>query len=180
MKRMIQLLLVAVWAVAAFALPGPTSDAPQMRMLASPSGNPLGISNSKHGVAILGASNMKPGESVVGTVTLTNTGSVDADLALQRRNLKDTVGTGGGALSEALDLKVQNVTGATPATVYSGRLAAMPTVDLGSFPKKATGQTYRFTVTLPQSAGDRFEKATTRVDYVWVQTKSNGNGPKGK
>jgi spore coat-associated protein N len=178
--RIAQLAVVAGWAFAALTVPTPISESGGIEMLASPSGNPLGIANSKNGVAILGASNMKPGESVIGTVTLTNTGSVDSDLALQRRNLKDTAGTGGGALSEVLELKVQNVTGATPATVYNGRLATMPNVNLGSFPKKTTGQTYRFTVTLPQSAGDRYEKATTRVDYVWVQTKSNGNGPKNK
>ena len=149
-------------------------------MLASPSGTPLGLSNSKNGVAVLGASNLTPGASTTGTVKLTNTGSVDADLALQRKNLRDTVGPNGGTLSEVLHLSIQNVTTPSPVTVYSGRLATMPNVDLGFFPKKATGQTYRFTVTLPQTAGDRYERATTRVDYVWVQTKSTGHGPKGK
>lgn len=178
--RLAQLTLVTAWLVAAVSLPGPAADGPGLEMLASPSGNPLGLSNSKNGVAILGASNMKPGGSTNGTVTLTNTGSVDSDLALQRQNLHDTAGPNGGALSEVLQLKVENVTKATPTTIYSGKLSTMPNVNLGAFPKKAPGQTYRFTVTLPKTAGDRYESATTRVDYVWVQTKSNGNGPKGK
>jgi hypothetical protein len=179
--RLVQLALVAAWATAAILLPAPASEGPGLRMLASPAGNPLGLSNSKNGLAILGASNMKPGSSTTGTVTLTNTGSVDSDLALQRRNLTDTAGPNGGSLSEVLQLQVQDVTNAAaPTNVYSGRLATMPNVSLGSFPKKAPGRTYRFTVTLPQSAGDRYEGATTRVDYVWTQAKSNGNGPKGK
>jgi hypothetical protein len=180
MRRAIQLVLIAAWAVTAVVLPGPTSGAPEMKVVVAPGGDPLGLSNSKNGVAILGASNMTPGDSTTGTVTLTNTGSVDSDLALQRQGLKDTVGPNGGSLSEVLQLQIQNVTGATPTTVYNGRLATMPTVNLGSFPKKAAGQTYRFTVTLPKSAGDRYERATTKVDYVWTQTKSTGNGPKGK
>ena len=178
--RLAQLAVVAAWLVAAVSIPSPMAEGPALEMLASPSGNPLGLSNSKNGVAVLGASNLTPGASTTGTVTLTNTGSVDAELALQRKNLHDSASPNGGALSEVLQLTVQNVTTPSPVTVYSGRLATMPTVNLGAFPKKATGQTYRFTVTLPQSAGDRYERAMTRVDYVWVQTKSTGNGPKGK
>ena len=178
--RLAQLAVIAAWVVAAVSLPAPVAGGPALEMLASPSGNPLGQSNSKNGVAVLGASNLTPGASTTGTVKLTNTGSVDAELALQRKNLRDTAGPNGGALSEVLQLTVQNVTTPSPVTVYSGRLATMPTVDLGAFPKKATGQTYRFTVTLPRTAGDRYERATTRVDYVWVESKSTGNGPKGK
>lgn len=178
--RLAQLAVIAAWVVAAVSLPAPGAEPPALEMLASPSGNPLGLSNSKNGVAVLGASNLTPGASTTGTVKLTNTGSVDADLALQRKNLRDIAGPNGGALSEVLQLTVQNVTTPSPVTVYSGRLATMPTVNLGSFPKKAAGQTYRFTVMLPQSAGDRYERATTRVDYAWVESKSTGNGPKGK
>ena len=178
--RLAQLTLIAAWAVAALVLPAPMAKGPAMELLASPNGNPLGLSNSKNGVAVLGASNMLPGASTSGTVTLTNTGNVDSDLALQKQSLRDTVAPGGGALSEVLQLQIQNVTKPTPVTIYNGRLATMPNVSLGSFPKKAAGQTYRFTVTLPRTAGDRYERATTRVDYVWIQTKSNGNGPKGK
>lgn len=178
--RIAQLGLIAAWLVVAFVVPAPVAKGPAMKMLASPNGNPLGLSNSKNGVAVLGASNMLPGSSTTGTVTLTNTGSVDSDLALQKQNLVETAGPNGGKLSEVLQLHVQNITKPSPVTIYNGRLSTMPNVALGAFPKKAPGQTYRFTVTLPRSAGDRFERATTRIDYVWVQTKSNGNGPKGK
>jgi hypothetical protein len=178
--RLAQLGLVIAWVAAAISIPAPMPEQPALEMLASPSGNPLGLSNSKNGVAVLGASNLTPGASTTGTVTLTNTGSVDGVLALRRGSLRDTRGPGGGALSEVLQLTVQKVTTSSPVTVYSGRLATMPDVNLGSFPKKAPGQTYRFTVALPRTATDRYERATTRVDYVWVESKSNGNGPKGK
>lgn len=178
--RLVQAALVVTWVAGALALPGPTDDRQELRMLAAPSGNPLGLSNSKNGVAILGASNMRPGDSATGTVTLTNTGNVDSELSLQKANLRDTAGPGGGPLSEVLQLQLQDVTKPVPVTLYSGRLATMPPIALGAFPKKAAGRTYRFTVTLPRSAGDRYERSTARVDYVWTQTKSNGNGPKGK
>jgi spore coat-associated protein N len=178
--RLLQLGLVGTWLAVALALPSPMADDPRLEMLAAPSGNPLGLSNSKNGVAVLGASNMRPGDTATGTVTLTNTGNVDSDLSLQKTNLRETAGPGGGVLSEVLQLQVQNVTKPTPVILYNGRLATMPALPLGAFPKKAAGQTYRFTVTLPSSAGDRYEQASTRVDYVWTQTKSNGNGPKNK
>jgi hypothetical protein len=178
--RLLQLGLVGTWVAVALALPSPMADDPRLEMLAAPSGNPLGLSNSKNGVAVLGASNMRPGDRASGTVTLTNTGNVDSDLSLQKANLRETVGSGGGVMSEVLQLQIQNVTKPTPVTLYDGRLATMPVLPLGAFPKKAAGQTYRFTVTLPPSAGDRYERSTTRVDYAWTQTKSNGNGPKGK
>jgi hypothetical protein len=179
-KRLLQLGLVGTWLAVALALPGPMPDDPRLELLAAPSGNPLGLSNSKNGVAVLGASNMRPGDATTGTVTLTNTGNVDSELSLQKSNLHETAGTGDGVLSEVLQLQVQNVTRPTPVTLYDGRLATMPALPLGAFPKKAPGQTYRFTVTLPSSAGDRYEQASTRVDYVWTQTKSNGNGPKNR
>ena len=178
--RALQLGLVVTWLAVALALPSPMPDDQRLELLAAPSGNPLGLSNSKNGVAVLGASNMRPGDSTTGTVTLTNTGNVDSELSLQKSNLRETAGTGGGVLSEVLQLHLQNVTKPVPVTLYDGRLAAMPAVSLGAFAKKTAGQTYRFTVTLPNSAGDRYEQASTRVDYVWTQTKSNGNGPKSK
>lgn len=177
--RLVQLALVGAWLFAALALPAPTPEAPGLEMLASPHGEPLGLSNSKDGVAVLGASNMLPGSSTQGTVTLTNTGNVDSELELRKQNVSDSAGAGGGELSEVLDLRIENVTGAAPATIYDGPLATMPNVALGSFPKKQPGQTYRFTVTLPSGAGDAYQGSSTSVDYVWVQTKSNGNGPKG-
>lgn len=178
--RLVRAALIVTWAAAALSLPGPADDRPTLRMLAAPSGNPLGLSNSKNGVAVLGASSMRPGDSASGTVTLTNTGNVDSELALQRANLRDTAGPGGGALSEVLQLQLLDVTKPAPVTLYNGPLATMPPIALGAFPKKAAGRTYRFTVTLPRTTGDRYERSTASVDYVWTQTKSNGNGPKGK
>jgi spore coat-associated protein N len=183
------LALTALMAVAAalVALVAATTT-PDLgaRLAASPNGNPLGISNSKNGVAILTATGMLPGTTRSGTVTLTNSGSVDADFTLDKARLVDTPGPHGGLLSRALDLRIEHVTGATSTTLYLGKLATMGQIRLGEF-RKRTSRSYRFTVTLPDggpppspTTGDNaYQGSSMRVDYVWTATKANGNGPKG-
>lgn len=127
----------------------------------------LSQSNSKDGSAILTASNLKPGDSTSGAVTITNTGTLAGDFELNKSNLGDLLGPGGGALSGALDLLVQDVTDGRD--IYHGALGAMPAQPLGSF-TPGESHTYRFTVGLPErgAVDDQFAGATTSVQYNWV------------
>jgi spore coat-associated protein N len=134
----------------------------------------LSQTNSKSGAAILTANKMKPADSVNGTVTITNSGDVPASFTLSKSNLSDTPGPNGGSLPGKLDLTVEDVTG-TPATVYTGKVNAMPPQSLGSF---AVGEarTYKFTVTFPDggtppsdTTGDNAYKGSSMtVQYDWT------------
>jgi hypothetical protein len=182
-------LLIAAWAIAVaiasgadFERAGSRQVDPSLTASSSASGNgsastnPVQISDSREGVAILTASNMKPGSSTTGTVTITNSSTVDEDVSLAKSNLSDT-GPAASKLSSILDLRIEDVTApSSPSTVYSGKLGSMPALALGTYAKR-TGRSYRFTVTYPASAGSAYQGTSTSVDYVWTATKSNG-GPK--
>jgi spore coat-associated protein N len=148
------------------------------RLSASPSGKALGMSNSKNGVAVLTASGMLPGSSATGDVTLTNTGNVDADFALEKAGLVDQPGPNGGELSDALHLRVDDVTapGASRA-VYSGKLGAMGRVALGEFGER-TARTYRFTVAMPDS-GNAYQGSSVRLGYLWTASESSDDDGSG-
>ena len=130
--------------------------------------------NSRDGSAILNVSTLKPGDSSNGTVTITNTGDVAGTYSLSKTNLSDNPGPNGGALSGKLDLLIEDVTGGSPVTVYSGKVDAMGTQALGSFaPDEA--RTYRFTVSFPDggipatdTSGDNaFKGSSMSVRYDW-------------
>jgi hypothetical protein len=169
-------LIAAAATLVAIALANAEPDR-GARLSASPAGNPLGISNSRNGVAVLTAEEMLPGSFSSGMVTLTNTGSVDADFALEKAGLVDTPGPNGGLLSNALDLRVEELTGPTAKTVYAGKVGAMGRLGLGEF-RKRTSRNYVFTVTMPD-VGNAFQGSSLRLGFVWTETKASGNGPKG-
>ena len=158
---------------------GPQVVQPRITAATSSSGNgngPISITNSKANAAILTATNMKPGSSATGTVTITSDSSVDTDISLAEQNLTDS-GPGTLKLSGALDLLIQDVT--TPSstqTVYSGKLGAMPTLQLGTYPKR-TSRTYRFTVTFPSTAASGYQGRSTSAGFLWTEVKSTA-GPK--
>jgi spore coat-associated protein N len=182
-------LLVALWAItvaigSTVELERPRTETIAPRLTAAGgngvgnSSNPVSISNSRAGVAVLTAANMKPGSTATGTVTVTNTGAVDSDLSLDRQNLRD-LGSPTMKLSAALDLVVRDLGGAGRAAsdVYSGKLGAMPALALGTYAKNEA-RSYRFTVSYPASSGSGFQGTSASVDYVWTLVKSTGGGPK--
>lgn len=178
-------LLIAAWAIAValasgadFERAGSPRVDPSLTAStsSSSSANPVQISNSREGVAILTASSMSPGSSTTGTVTITNGSAVDEDVSLAKSNLSD-IGPATAKLSSILDLRIQDVTApSSPSTVYSGKLGSMPALALGTYAKR-TGRSYRFTVTYPTSAGSAYQGTSTSVDFIWTAAKSNG-GPK--
>lgn len=124
-------------------------------------------SNSKSGTSIVTGANMKPGDVKTGEVTIKNTGSIAGDFKLAETN--DTNGFNAGSLN----LKIEDVSGATPSTVYNGDLGSVSAsgISLGSF---AAGEahTYRFTVTLVSSAPNSDQGKSATADYEWTAVQS--------
>ena len=152
----------------AFAPPG--EGAPQLR-LASATGA-LSLSNSKEGAAIFQAAAMRPGEEASGSVTITNTGTVNAALALAPEAPADTPGNGGGKLSSKLELLVIDVTTVSlPVTVYAGTLKQMDVTNVGSLEPGAR-RTYLFVASLRPSGSDdnAFQGAALTTGFRWSAT----------
>ncbi|HEU4701777.1 MAG TPA: hypothetical protein VFS37_04780 [Conexibacter sp.] len=136
----------------------------------------LSQSNSKANQAVLTASNLKPGGSATGTVDIANSGSVAGIFSLTKSSPVDTPAS--PALSAKLNLVITDQgdpdcrTGCpAPATVYSGTLAGMGAISLGTFNAGAKHR-YQFVVTFPDSGtqgGDNaYQGASTSVDYTFT------------
>jgi hypothetical protein len=180
-SRLLVLAAVALALATGFAnRPEPRPVEPRVQLVAGT----LAMSNSSDGAAILTAAGMAPGDTRVGDVTISNTGDLAGAYALSQANLADTPGPAGGALSSALDVLVQDVTNpAAPATVYSGKLAAMGPRVLGTWAPGAA-RTYRFTVSLPDggappsaTTGDNaYQGSVVSVRYDWTATADDLSG----
>ncbi|MDQ4048441.1 MAG: hypothetical protein M3131_03540 [Actinomycetota bacterium] len=138
--------------------------------------------NSRAGLSIFTARKLAPGASATGAVTVTNAGTLGGHFTLSAADVSDTPGPRAGLLSERLRLAVVDVTApASPATVYSGALAAMPARALGRL-RAGEARTYRFTVTLPDggpppsaAGGDNaYAGSSTRVRFVWHAIEAAG------
>jgi hypothetical protein len=136
----------------------------------------LAQTNSKTDAAILTASNMKPGDTANGTVDIKNTGSIAGSFTLQRTSLTDLPLT--PAFSSKLTLAISDLgdpacVSSCPAAVskYSGSLAAMGTISMGSFAANENHR-YQFVVTFPDggSAGadNAYAGASTTAGYTWT------------
>lgn len=147
--------------------------------LASAAPNRLGMfvggqvdqSNSRSLSLILSARRMVPGQVACGTVVIANDGGATQRLFLGA-DAKDAVGGGGGGrLSQELQLVVTDVTTAGhPCAVYRGAIAGLAGAPAGSI---AAGQsrTYRFTVTFPSTADERFAGSSLSVSFDWTATE---------
>jgi len=117
------------------------------------------LSTSGHGSAILSAPNLQPGDSVTATATVRNRGEGRRRLFLESSTPR------GGALGAALELKVTDAR--TGASVAVGTPAAVAGCHaLGRLPAGAA-RTYRFSVTLPRSAGNEVAGSSVTVDERW-------------
>ena len=159
----------------AFAPPG--EGAPRLR-LASASGS-LTLSNSRENAAVFHAAAMRPGEEASGSVTITNTGTVNAALSLAPEDPSDMPGSGGGRLSGKLELLVIDMTVATaPVTVYSGTLTQMGVTNVGSLAPGAD-RTYLFVASLrPGGAADNaYQGAGLSTGFRWSATGTGSGTP---
>jgi hypothetical protein len=138
-------------------------------------GTPLGLSasgalriaNSRGEGAVLEAPALAPGSSATGQVTIQSLGA-EGRLVLSPPRLVETPGAGGGLLAPALRLRIRDVTSGRGAMVYSGALAAMPTLQLGPLPA-GQSRRYRFVARLPEPGlvDNGLMGARVRFDYRW-------------
>jgi spore coat-associated protein N len=126
--------------------------------------------NSDAGAAFMTIDDMVPGETRTGSVTLTNTGSVDGDLSLTQTSFVDTPGTNGGDLSDVLTIEITQ--GAT--VVYTGPLSGMGTEGAGTLVAGVATQ-YDWAVTFPDGGlpdgptedDNAYQGSSVDVRYDW-------------
>lgn len=146
-------------------------------------GGSMSLSNSKEGAAIFALANLGPGDGGQGEVTIANTGTLPGALALSSLDRSDAPGTYGGALSERLELRLEDVASGAASKVYDGRLGAMPELQLGSLGADES-RTYRFVVTMldggppssPYVGDNLYQRASAGLGYEWTLTEVEGGG----
>jgi hypothetical protein len=164
--RLLPLVLIVLFAT--FAGGSPREQ--QVRAIAA-TGN-VKLVNSRDG-AIVSAEDMVPGDTVTGALTLANSGDTTAALTLSSADLQDTLSPGGGRLSDALFVQIDDLT--AQRTVYDGALGAMEPVRLAAIPGGGA-RDFRFTVTMPSVRGNAYQLASTSVRYDWTATADPGGG----
>jgi hypothetical protein len=161
-------LAMALGAVG-LAVAGPGGELRPER-LAAASGS-VHISNSLEGRAVFGAEALRPGDSTTGTVRIGNDGAVRSVVTLTGTRGPEA---GVASLSNSLQLSVVDVTGAL--TLYSGPAAGFTTVAVGSLGVGETRE-LRFTATLPRSAGNALQGASTTLGLLWSASAAPGATP---
>jgi spore coat-associated protein N len=124
--------------------------------------------NSHDGVS-MNVANIKPGDSISGTVTISNTGSLDSTLTLQE--------TADNSAFTAGDLKLVIAQGSTE--LYNGNFGALDNstlLDLGAL-NTTQSTTIKFTVSMPSGAGDANQGKQASASYRWVTTQSGTSSP---
>jgi hypothetical protein len=169
------------------AVGGGPGSAGEPRAVISKTSGDLRLTNSRDGQAIFEAQGFAPGKSVTGTVQLSNTGTVGADLALEQLDVQDHPGVNGGLLSDAIQLDVQDVTGGNAVPLFAGRLGMFQSSAVGTIPP-GEARTYRFTASLPDggtppnsTGGDNtYAGSALTARYAWNATAAEvdtGPGP---
>lgn len=119
------------------------------------------LSSSAPNQAIVAATGMRPGDSRQGTITIGNKGTAAGTVILKASGLAGT------ALAAAIDLKIEDTTGGGSTQVWSGKLGAFGSVDLGSF-AAAASRIYKFTLSWPAAANEAsLQGASTSLTFQW-------------
>jgi len=134
----------------------------------------LSMTNNKAG-AILTATNLRPGVAgLKGEVDITNTGTLAAPFTLAKGTVVDNDAT--YKMSTKLNLVINDCgtdldcsLGGAPSLVYSGTIAAMGTVALGTF-NGSQGHRYEFIPTLDATADNNFQSKSSTVQFLWSTT----------
>jgi spore coat-associated protein N len=132
--------------------------------------------NSNPGAAFMNLGPMFPGQTLTGSVTITNTGTVNGTLSLTQTSYTDTPGTVGTTLSTKLTITIVDLK--TSSTIYSGTIAAMGTSAYAAgtiAPGAGNSHTYQWTVLFPDggkpagpTTGDNaFQGSSVNVRYDW-------------
>jgi hypothetical protein len=123
------------------------------------------LASDHDGTATLLADHLVPGASASGTVRLANTGDADGLVELAQTGVADVPGAGGGRLSQALRLRVEDVTG-TPVVLSDGSLAGLTQLPIGRLVAGRT-RVLRLTATLPAASDNTLQGASVRMDWTW-------------
>jgi hypothetical protein len=168
MRTLRSLLVLLLLALPAAALAGTGGGLEGARATQRSTGE-ISLTNSLGGSAIFTASALGPGDSTRGRVAIRNTGARTGRLALSQAGLQDTLGPGGGRLSDRLALTVRDVSSAR--TLYSGPFASMPRRDAGTL-KAGQSRTFEFTANLPEGEDNALQGSSATVRYVWTAAES--------
>jgi hypothetical protein len=127
----------------------------------------MSIDSSRAEAAILNEPALAPGTPAAGTVTIRNHGK-PGYLVLSRRNLVETPAAGGAVVGEAIRLTIRDLDEGREGVVYSGPLAAMPSLRLGLL-RPAEKRRFRFFALLPEPGrvDNTLMSAGVRLDYRW-------------
>lgn len=120
--------------------------------------------------AIFNVTNMLPGDVERGDVTIQNSGSASGTFTLTSENLADTPGSGGGRLSDVLQLVITE-DGDAQNPLYSGLISGAINKNLGVWAANDSHQ-FHFEVTFPSSADNTFQGSSMSIDFVWTVTQS--------
>lgn len=175
------LLLVASATLYAAAGWRPAGEVPRVRASAEGS---MALTDSKGGGAIFSLAEIAPGGTGAGEVTITNSGTAPGALSLASTDASDDPGRYGGLLSQRLQLRVEDLGPGGAKEVYSGGLASMPPLQLGTLPA-GESRTYRFQVTMldggapssPFVDDNVYQQASTGIGYEWTLTELEGGDP---
>jgi len=115
----------------------------------------VSMTNSRSGHAVVSADDLVPGESVSGSVVIGNTGDVPMRLRVSGKT------AGQGPLADALRLSVRS----GPTTVYSGSMVGLDSA--AGVIQPDSRRRYEFEVSLPATAGDSLQGASTTLDVHW-------------
>ena len=170
--RVLPLVPLLLVAVVAFKRPG----GPEVHAVPSSATGVVSLSNSRGGGAIVNAHDISPGETVTGSVDIQNSGDSAAALRLSQSPVDDVAGVGGGHLSDALSLAVDDVSAGR--RIYQGAMSAFPGVALGTL-HGGQSHRYRFTVTMADVSGSAYQGASTAVRYDWTGDAAAGSSPNG-
>ena len=147
-KALLSLLVLAILAVTlqSFVFSNASYTAGSSKPANTFTAGTLTHSNPMDGQVVLAAVGLRPGgPAQSGTLTITGGGTVAGAYTISKVSLTDTPAA--PALSAALTLRIEDVTGAA-ATLYQGTPAAFASVATGSI-APGSPRTYRFTLSFP-------------------------------
>lgn len=135
----------------------------------------LEMINSRAGAAVFSQGNLKPGDVVNGTLTITNSGSLPATMALT-----ETLSTNGFTGSN-LELTITDTTtGASQRQIFSGTFGALvdgaktalPGLSGATWAPKES-HTYEFKAVLALSTPNADQNKTASATFQWDGTQVN-------
>jgi spore coat-associated protein N len=127
------------------------------------------LSSSAPNQAIVAASGMRPGDSRQGTITISGRGTAPAGIVLSASGLTGT------ALAAVIDFKLEDITGGGATHVWSGKLGAFGSADLGSL-AVGSSRSFQLTLSWPVAADEASLQGTsTALTFQW-DASARGSG----